>query len=43
MVLGLLYLGYLLARHPQRIVATGLVHLDAEPDEIEDETREVSR
>jgi amino acid transporter len=43
MVLGLLYLGYLLARHPQRVVATGLVHLDAEPDEIEDETREVSR
>jgi hypothetical protein len=28
MVLGLIYLGYLYARHPQRVTEVGLVHLD---------------
>jgi amino acid transporter len=31
MVLGLLYLGYLYLRHPQRVVDVGLIHLDAQP------------
>jgi amino acid transporter len=33
MVLGLLYLAYLWARHRQRVLDTGLVHLDADVDE----------
>jgi amino acid transporter len=33
MTLGLVYLIYLWIRHRQRVVDTGLVHLDAEPDE----------
>jgi amino acid transporter len=28
MVLGVIYLGYLYARHPQRVTEVGLVHLD---------------
>ena len=31
MVAGLAYLIYLYARHPQRVVEVGLIHLDAEP------------
>lgn len=31
MVLGVLYLGYLYLRQPQRVVDVGLIHLDAEP------------
>ena len=31
-VLGLIYLGYLYARHPQRVTEVGLVHLE-EPTE----------
>jgi amino acid transporter len=31
MILGVLYLGYLYLRRPQRVVDVGLVHLDAEP------------
>jgi amino acid transporter len=33
MLLGVLYLVYLWARHRQRVIDTGLVHLDADPDE----------
>jgi amino acid transporter len=40
MVLGILYLAYLLMRHPDRVVATGVVHLDAEPDEMDEDVRE---
>ncbi len=31
MILGVVYLGYLYLRQPQRVVDVGLVHLDAEP------------
>jgi hypothetical protein len=31
MVLGIIYLGYLYAKHPQTVAEVGLVHLD-EPD-----------
>ena len=30
-LLGLLYLGYLWTRHRQRVIDTGLVHLEDEP------------
>jgi amino acid transporter len=33
MVVGALYLAYLYARHPQRVVQVGLVHLDDVPEE----------
>jgi amino acid transporter len=42
MLIGVLYLVYLGVRHPQRIVATGVVHLDAEPEELDAEVREVA-
>jgi amino acid transporter len=32
MLIGLIYLAYLWSRHRQRVVATGIVHLDAEPE-----------
>ncbi len=35
MLLGLLYLAYLWTRHRQRVVDTGLVHLDDEPEAVE--------
>jgi amino acid transporter len=35
MVLGVVYLWYLYARHPQRVVEVGLVHLDEVPSEGE--------
>lgn len=38
MVIGLLYLAYLWSRHRQRVVDTGVVHLDADIDEITEET-----
>jgi hypothetical protein len=28
MVIGVIYLGYLYVRHPQRVAEVGLVHLD---------------
>jgi amino acid transporter len=31
MVVGIIYLAYLYARHPQRVAEVGLVHLDEEP------------
>ncbi|MBO1753546.1 APC family permease [Allobranchiibius sp. CTAmp26] len=34
MVIGVAYLVYLWTRHRSRVVATGLVHLDAEPDQL---------
>ena len=37
MVLGLIYLGYLWTRRRQRVLDTGLVHLDAEPADIDAE------
>jgi len=37
MVLGVIYLGYLYARHPQRVTEVGLVHLD-EPTATEAQT-----
>ena len=33
MLAGGLYLAYLYARHPQRVLEVGLVHLDAVPEE----------
>ena len=33
MLVGVAYLGYLYARHPQRVTEVGLVHLD-EPAEV---------
>jgi hypothetical protein len=36
-VLGVIYLGYLYARHPQRVTEVGLVHLD-EPTATEAQT-----
>jgi hypothetical protein len=33
MLLGLLYLAYLWARHRQRVLDTGLVHLDADVED----------
>lgn len=38
MVAGLAYLGYLWVRHRQRVVDTGLVHLDAEPETSQPQT-----
>ena len=32
MVAGVIYLGYLYAKHPQRITEVGLVHLDIESE-----------
>ena len=32
MAVGVLYLGYLYARHPQRVTEVGLVHLDDPAD-----------
>ena len=33
-MLGVIYLVYLWARHRQRVIDTGLVHLDADPEEV---------
>jgi hypothetical protein len=35
MVVGLIYLGYLYRKHPERITEVGLVHLDAPAAEEE--------
>jgi hypothetical protein len=34
MTIGLVYLGYLWARHRQRVIDTGLVHLDTDVDDV---------